>query len=239
MSILKLKLAALTVGALVILESAALADFINLEVKWSQPIATNSQGFIIGSDWVSDHSVPWIMADDFLCNDPAPVKAIRWWGSYRGETPVRPNSTGYAIGFDLNIYLSTGAHPNSKPATGLPIFIGSLLAQEVFVGVDTTGDNVYRYDAYLTTPFPQIMGTEYFISIDKPTGESWGWHDSGGSHPILDNAAFTPVSDSGPWYTFNPRTDLAFEIMIPEPSTAGLALIGGGLLLGAALRRRK
>jgi hypothetical protein len=239
MSILKLKLAALTVGALVIVEGAALADFIDLEVKWSQPIGTNSQGLIIGSDRVSDHSIPWIMADDFLCNDPAAVKAIRWWGSYLGETTVRPDSTGYAIGFDLNIYLSVGAHPNSKPLLGAPIYAGSLIAQEVFVGVDTTGDNVYRYDAYLTTPFPQIMGTEYFISIDKPTGENWGWHDSGGSHPILDWAVLSMSGDAGPWGTFQPKTDLAFEIMIPEPGTAGLALIGGGLLLGAALRRRK
>jgi hypothetical protein len=237
---MKTRIVAAVIGtaAVVILQSNAFADFIEWPVKWSQPIGTNLEGVIIGTDRTSDHSIPWIMADDYQCNDPLPIMAVRWWGSYVGETMVRP--TGFVVGFDFNIYGSTGTpanHPNSLPV-GAPVYTAALIAQEEFVGVDQTGDNVYRYDAFLAEPFDQVFGTEYFISIDKPTGEQWGWHDSGASHPILDWAAFTPVGHGGPWVTFNPHTDLAFELMVPEPNTTVLALIGGGLLMGVALRRR-
>lgn len=230
--------AALVFAASLSVQCIAFADFIHLPVKWSQPIETNDDGAILGVARASDDTIPWVMADDFLCNDPLPVMAVRWWGSYYAA-PQKQDSVGFTVAFDIGFHSSSFpdvSHPNSKPVNAL--LFQSVLAQEEFVGIDGTGDFVYRYDAYLTTPFPQVPGTEYFISIDKPTGEGWGWQDSAGPHPQLDWAALSPFGDNGPWFTFNPKTDLAFEIMIPEPNTAALSLLGGGLLLGIVLRRR-
>jgi hypothetical protein len=140
------------------------------------------------------------------------------------------------VPFDISFHLSTGTHPTSKPGTLL--LYQSLLAQEVFVGHDQAGDAVYRYDAYLPFQFNQTPGTEYFLDIDKPSGEDWGWHDAGGTHPNGDYAAYSLGDHSGPWFTEPAKTDLAFEIMIPEPGTGALALLGGGGLLFLRLRRR-
>jgi hypothetical protein len=119
-----------------------------------------------------------------------------------------------------------------------PLYLTTVHAQEAFVGVDQAGDWVYRYDAILPTPFLQ-QGTptnplEYFIDIDKPTRENWGWHESpfGG----LDYPAAAP-GHFGPWTSDAPH-DLAFELMtVPEPGVA--TLLGGGIVLLLARRRAK
>jgi hypothetical protein len=96
-------------------------------------------------------------------------------------------------------------------------------------------------DAYLMSPFEQEPGMEYFLGICKPTGEQWGWHDTSLLSPILDFAAVAP-GQPGPWSTYQPHTDLAFELMvIPEPGTTALMVIGSGLLLlvfGCRARRK-
>lgn len=219
----------------------AWADFIDWPVKWSQPIGFNG-ATIIGEDRLSDHSIPWIMADDFTCTDPKPVMALRWWGSYVDSPILHPNSPGFTVPFEVGFLSSVGPHPDSLP--GVQLYQQPVLAQEVFVGIDQQGDFVYRYDAFLPVPFNQVQGTEYFLNIDSPgfgpSGERWGWHDAAGPHPIQDWAAFSPIGNNGQWFTYQtPRTDLAFEIMIPEPSTSVLAIVGGGLLLSLTLRRRK
>jgi hypothetical protein len=218
--------------AAALVQTVARADYIDLPIKWSQPIGTNTEGIIIGADRVSDSSIPWIMADDWLCTDPMPVWAVRWWGSYAGETT--PRGVSY-VPFNIGIYATAGSHPSSKP--GEPPLLTSVSAQEQLVGIDQAGDFVYEYNAYLR--FAQVYGTEYFLSIDKPTGENWGWHDSGGQHPVLDYAAVSLFGYTGPWATFQPKTDLAFELMVPEPSGVVLGLVGGGLVLVIALRRRR
>lgn len=219
------------------------ADYIPLPVKWSQPIGFNAAGFIIGKDRLSDHTVNVVRADDFICNINQPIVAVRWWGSYIGEGPgsglqPRPTTPPGVIGpFDISFHLSVGGpHPFSLPEM-TPLYLTTVHAQEAFVGVDEFGDYVYRYDAYLPTPFFQqgspTHPIEYFLDIDKPTQESWGWHESpfGG----LDFPAVAPTH-FGPW-THDLPHDLAFELMtIPEPTQAVFAMLGGLSLL--ALRRR-
>ena len=235
----------------------ALADFIPLPVKWSQPIGFDASGLIIGKDRLSDHTAfgatgqGIVRADDFICNIPLPIVAVRWWGSYIGEGPAnglapRPKTGPAAVGpFDISFHFSTAngnptvAHPFSLPLDP-PLYLTTVHAQEEFVGVDQAGDFVYRYDAFLPTPFQQ-QGTqtnplEYFLDIDKPTRENWGWHESpfGG----LDFPAVAP-GHFGPW-TSDPPHDLAFELMVvPEPSSAALAGLSAVLFLGWVRGRRQ
>lgn len=215
-------------------------DYIALPVKWSQPVVydVGDPSLILGADRLSDHTAGLVHADDFTCNDPRPVVAVRWWGSYIGAPVARPNSVGFSVPFDVAFHLSNAngnpaLHPLSLPLDPL-LLLQPVLAQEFLVGTDQAGDFVYRYDAYLPTPFEQMPGTEYFLVIDKPTGENWGWHTTQPS-PIQDYAAFAP-GHGGPWTSsfVEGGYDLAFEIMVPEPGS--LVLLGLGFAL--LIRRR-
>jgi len=211
----------------------ARADFINLPVKYSQPIGFDAEGLIIGSDFSSDQTLNTVKADDFTDNYNDPIVAVRWWGSY-GNTAQQTD--GFVGPFDISFHLSDGApHPFSLPVNAsLALYV--VTAQQAFVGLDESGEPVYRYDAYLPTPFPESAGTEYFMAIDKPGSVPlWGWHESPGPHPILDYAALG-ASHNGPWQTLATDTDFAFEIMMPEPAGLSLLVIAGLPLLW---RRRR
>jgi hypothetical protein len=238
-----LKRCAAVLGVMAICASTALADFIKDPVKYSQPIGFDASGLVIGMDLRSDHTSGGIMADDFLCASLDPIVAVRWWGSYVGEGPnsgalPRPTTPPATIAFDIDFYGSTGGpHPLSLPTTlqlGQPV-----LAQEDYVGVDQFGDYVYRYDAYLPQSFYQQGTTanpiEYFMAIDQPSGQNWGWHESPTQN--MDSPAFSPAH-GGPWTSTAPMHDLAFELMtVPEPSV--LTLGGLGLLAVLTSRRRR
>ncbi|HUK82964.1 MAG TPA: PEP-CTERM sorting domain-containing protein [Verrucomicrobiae bacterium] len=203
-----------------------LADYIDLPVKWSQPITdVNSDGIIDGVLVSSDHTVVGVKADDFT-SDGRPIVAVRWWGGYISDLVPRPN--GYTGPFDISFHLSAAAHPNSVPVDPYLVLYENLTAQEVFVGTNQFGMFVYRYDAYLPTPFHETAGVEYFIDIDKPTNETWGWQTIDISlSPIQDWAANTGGNHVGPWGHI--PDDLAFELLVPEPSAlmlAGLGLVG-------------
>ena len=143
----------------------ARADFINLPVKYSQPIGLDGNGLIIGSDFSSDQTLNTVKADDFTDNYNDPVLAVRWWGSY-GNTAQQAD--GFVGPFDISFHLADNTpHPFSLPVNA-PLALYVVNAQQAFVGMDESGEPVYRYDAYLPTAFPEIAGTEYFMAIESP-----------------------------------------------------------------------
>jgi len=222
-------------GLMVSLVCPVFADFIDLPVKWSQPITdVNSDGIIDGGLVSSDHNVVGVKADDFT-SDGRPIVAIRWWGGYISDVVQRPN--GFAGPFDISIHLSAGPHPDSVPVDPPLALYQNVTAQEVFVGMNSAGEFAYRYDAYLPSPFYETAGVEYFIDIDKPTRETWGWQTIDFSlSPIQDWAANTGGNHVGPWGHI--PDDLAFELLVPEPSTMALAGTGLMCLLVISLRKR-
>ena len=231
---------ALPLGA-ALAAAPALADFITLPVKWSQPI-TNidpDPATIDGVLLSSDHTVVGVKADDFI-SDGRPIVAVRWWGGYISDAPGLIRPTGFTGPFDISFHLSAGSHPGSLPVDPF-LFFDTVTAQEDFVGFNSVGESVYRYDAFLHTPFPEVAGTEYFIDIDKPTGETWGWQTVDISlSPILDFAAFSALPGGGhlgPWASV--PDDFAFELMTPEPSTVILAAMGLVGFAAIGWRRRK
>ena len=221
----------------------ARGDFIDLPVKWSQPITVGSvphkgpdpvpaASVIDGADHLSNHLLNVVRADDFI-SDGRPIVAVRWWGSYLDTADmgvVRPN--GFTGPFDISFHLSDanflpGVHPFSLPDALLAL--STVTAQEFFVGFDSTGHAVYRYDAFIPV-FEEQKGVEYFLDIDKPNpNERWGWHDT--HLQFLDYSAVAPTH-AGPWSSTGspppngvPGFDLAFELLtIPEPATSVMAV---------------
>jgi hypothetical protein len=231
--------------ALFLFAGSVRAGHIDLPVKWSQlpeliqPVTGGAQVWY-GVDHPS-HFMAVVMADDFI-SDGRPIVAVRWWGSYlqTGPAPYEP-PVGFVVPFDISFHLSTGTHPNSLPAAQPLGFYSAVLAQEHYTGyVDQAGHPVFEYNAYLDPWFPEVAGQEYFLDIDLRSETQWGWHDAGpagSGHPIMDWAASAPTH-GGPWSTYEPNTDLAFELMTtPEPAT--WILLGTGLLCAALGRRRR
>ena len=89
---------------LVLLAGApALAEYINLQIKWSQPIGYDGTT-VLGVDLHSDHTANLVVADDFECDDQDPIVAVRWWGSYIGDSTQKP--IDHAAGpFDISFHL--------------------------------------------------------------------------------------------------------------------------------------
>jgi hypothetical protein len=222
---------AFSASCLLLVNDRVHADFITLPVKWSQPIGiVPGTTTIEGVDHLSNHLLAVVRADDFI-SDGRPVTAVRWWGSYIGDTT--PRHTDFVGPFDISFHTSilgaAAPHPFSLPSLE-PIYFTTVEAQQEFVGFDTAGDAVYRYDAFLPTPFHEVAGHEYFLDIDKPVNqEHWGWHDAKGPHPILDWSAVAPTH-GGPWSTAtDPLTDLAFELMTPVPEAQTWLTLMAGL----------
>ena len=227
----------------------ATANPVDLPSKWSQPICTNANGQIFGLDRLSQKPQPGttpgqILADDFIAGAP-PIIGVRWWGSYIDVSNQLPDTK---IDFQVSIHASNGNaanHPFSLPTTVLAVY-PAVHAFQTFVGRDKAFEAVYRYEALLPTPFTQIQGQEYFISIEKLfdtfSPGRWGWHDA--CDHRFDYAAVTQ-SKFGPWTTYTVpqpdpngllHTDLAFELLVPEPGTAAMMFLP---LLGLVARRRR
>lgn len=245
-----MKKTSLLMGACLMLASAqAGAHFIDQPVKWSQ-VPWDPYGNGYGSDCVGNPDIghpPQVYVDDFACKKPAGITAVRWWGAYPEPYPIH-NHGGAAVGpFHITFHHSTGSHPQSIPADLIQMY--TVQAQEVYVAHDASNQYaVYRYDAYLPDTFDQYRYSqqpgpdgnynigELFLGICKPTSEFWSWWEVSGEHPVLDYAKWAQ-SHTGPWSANQTNsTDLAFELMIPEPATMTLLALGG---LGVLIRRRR
>jgi len=223
-----MRIVGLTSLCVLLAAGAAWADFIDLPVKWSQPPALEA-----GLDYFSNHPSNITRADDFICDDPRPVVAVRWWGSYISQFDPRPDQPGFWKPMDISFHLSDGGpHPLSLPVNPY-LSLQTVLAQEVWTGhFDAAGEPVYEYNAYLEEPFVQEVGEWYFMDIDDPFDPDWGWHEA--VFQQLDFQAWQSPNHVGPW-AHDYEVDLAFELMVPEPASILVILVGA---IAGLIRRR-
>jgi len=161
----------------------AQADFIPQPVKWSQrpDMDISSAGYKR-----SEHPEAWtgqMVADDWMCNDPDPVVAVRWWGMYLNANAAPTDGDGDGIPDSRYLNFEIVFHsddplvqnpdgswsPNSQGytySTPLNMLTGYdiVSAQESYYGTVPDGPTdpgwiVYEYNAWLEVPFEQEHGS--------------------------------------------------------------------------------
>jgi hypothetical protein len=240
----------LLVGLLVIGWSTAVpAHTINLSVKWSQLPELNAQNNPVF--WRSEHPIV-VVSNDWLCNSPDLVGAVRWWGTYivpPGAVPPPPPLGNKQFELIIHPDIPAGMDPengnyyNFSHPSGQGLWGGMVMAQEQFtaqVGIQT----VYQYDAYLPLPFKQIPGTIYWLDIvydtsntspnPLPPGFNWArWQAV--NPPLLDITISMPPHIGNLGAPVIPPGDASFEIMAPLP---GAGWLFSSVLLPIAFARR-
>lgn len=136
-------------------------------VKWAQ--APDPEGQALASQLAADYPFDARSADDFLCEDGAPVVAVEWWGSY-----WNPGAPPYADHFVLRFYSDLEASPHNRP--------GQLLREEeCFAYAEEADGSVYHYSCTLDTPFEQEADSVYWLSVQAVhgffSGSQWGWSE--------------------------------------------------------------
>lgn len=163
-------------------------------VKWSQPPMMNPQSpfpqCFWGWDERSTRNSVQLVADDWLCSDPTPIRRIRWWGSYNNWDAPTPPSLA-PINFHLSIWTDVPL-PNplgySHPGQVLWTYIVPRTAtQELYAGCDyyptlPIPESAFMYvvDLPVGNQFTQIPGTIYWLCITatysgSPPTTWWGW----------------------------------------------------------------
>jgi hypothetical protein len=131
-------------------------------------------------------------ADDFSDNVTSPIVHVQWWGSYipnpNGTAPANPVQQ-FLISFESDVPASSTAGPGfSTPGTVLSQQVVSLGALSPASGTFTetqqggsAAEPLFRYNAELTNPFPEVADTIYWLKIVALTNPNdniqWGWHN--------------------------------------------------------------
>ena len=205
------------IAGLALMASApAWADPLPGEIlKFQQlPLGGNPNSTVFGHDELSTATTTTppgaftgtFAADDFSDNVTAPIVHVQWWGSYipnpNGTAPANPVQQ-FLISFESDIPASSTSGPGfSTPGTVLTSQVVNLGALAPGSGTFTetqqggsAAEPLFRYNAELLYPFPEVANTIYWLKIVALTNPSdniqWGWHNR--DYTVQDTLA-APVS---------------------------------------------
>jgi len=132
-------------------------------LKWSQ--LPNTEGNGISSEYRTSDDLLSQCAEDFFCDDGAPIVSIEWWGV--------DWTTAGVTSFMVRFYSDVPAPPFSHPGD---------LVHEVMVYSWTAelvpgSSDYYHYAADLTVSFDQVGGNVYWISVQAIHDDlgQWFW----------------------------------------------------------------
>lgn len=200
-------------------------------------------------------TAPRVLADDWLCTATGPVSDIHFWFSVERDDPqvlaalLAAGSVHASVHADIPV---GPTNPYSQPGALLwerDFFPGEFTFRPYGTGeqgwFDPAMGNVRRPDHFqfyqmnitnIFDPFIQTMDTIYWLdlSITLPPGltNRIGWKTT--LNPFQDDAVWA-IDRGAPWEELiDPTTgqslDLAF-VVVPEPASLGLLLLGGVMLL--------
>ncbi len=142
--------------------------------------------------WDVNATLPMIVADDFICDMSGAIKAIIFWGSWKGDNN---DSCGHFPFVSIHENLPVG-HPNNPNNYAIPGTIlwslGGLITVETEMAPSQQGwcDPVYNvwlpedhqkwfeYNCdFGMSGFSQTVNTHYWLSIrmDVFSSSNWGW----------------------------------------------------------------
>jgi hypothetical protein len=123
---------------------------------------------VAGDGYLSDPAGDQV-ADDFSLASNSDVQAIRWWGTYLGDT-AEPDD------FSIRFFVDVGGdQPNKNPHAEF----SDLDVSRTDSGLDDSfGDPIYEYQA--TLPFDSVPSgvTLSYVSITNATDNGWFWQQS-------------------------------------------------------------
>lgn len=213
--------------AVVLLASVSFAD-----VLYSQPNDRAAQPSFF-SDAVPGQFFSQRMADDFTLNADAQITGIRWWG---GSQFFQYADLTNMASFTVVLYSSVDGVPAILTPLADETF-ATFATNPTATGLTLYGNGIqYGHEIALSAPVNVQAGQKYWLSVGAtlvaPFADGWVW--SGSTVGNLVNA--TDYFTGGGYTVYDPTfNDLAFEIIgVPEPTTALIGLVLGGL----TLRRR-
>ena len=206
--------------------------------KWTQLPDTSVSG-LHSHDYQIDPGGPifWVkIADDFLCSG-GDITKIRWYGNYEGIPEIR--GSGIAT-FHLSLHdcpvLALPWHLPLEPEL-VPPSVNAPFAQcnETDTGlVNNMNEKIYSYEFTLSTPYPQIAGTWYWLDVMAQSNDPfnfalWRWQEAqraGAPTGPLGHAPAAERTDSSTWQSIvwpalppnlpERYSDMAFEIISEE-----------------------
>jgi len=204
-------------------------------VIWSQPITTNAIGIILGATRVSSTPSGWCMAEDFELPCAATIHAVKWWGGSANR--IITVGDEYSILTNLfHLTFCTARYDGHRYLPGNPLFEkqGEVIGR--LVGTNQLGELVYCYELDVGSELLLAPGARYFLSIQHMTEEQWGWQDTQSQGSFLENAVLSISGLGFTWIDFFPKTDLAFELIVPEPKPEMLVLFAVAMVAIWVLR---
>jgi hypothetical protein len=179
--------------------------------------------------FISDASAGVRFADDFVLAGPATLGAIRFWGFYPPtDTPSATDD------FTVVFYGNSGGLPNGANVLATNV-VGS--PSRIDTGDDTDGGglDIYVYDATFTS---LALGPgQYWVSVYNNTpadvDDNWAW----ARHSFPGNDARS-LDQGATWIHEFSDSELAFQLIVPEPPAATLVLVAIAMVAAMWLARR-
>ena len=190
----------------------------DLEIKWVQEPCDQLPGLHCTDDVL-------VMADDWECFGGV-ITDIHWWGNYESNI----------VGGGIN-YFHLSIHDDDPTGTCLPVEpeiwgvnVPFAQANETFVGVNSDGSLLYKYDHILSDPYIQTEGNRYWLDICAYSYNGdlvWRWQESDRSVSTILCPAAERTLPVPPWWQWidwlTPApirySEMAFVITSCPPST--------------------